>query len=290
MASNQAFEIELLHETNVAHRESLECLLANSPDLLSEHKMLELSSPAPTRHLAVRSADEFVAAAIVARHGQVWNVELVSLASQEHARMVAFDAAMVELDGELVQLWEPSGGLSVELAEAISRYDLEETRTLLHLTRDLSLNPPQPGELATRSFSAERDATEWIAVNNLAFAQHKEQGSWTVSTLQERMAQPWFDEHLFLLAGHKTISAWCWCKIDPAGDEERGEIYVIGTSPSAQGQGFARAMLELGCAEMARRGVAFVDLYVDGDNAPALALYGRSGFVETSRRRSWLFT
>jgi len=203
--------------------------------------------------------------------------------------MLAFDAAMVDLTDKEVQLWEPLTGLSVELEEAISRYDVQETRTLLHLTRDLAVHPPQPSTLEVREFSISDDGDAWIAVNNLAFANHKEQGSWTTLTLAERTCQVWFDPSLFLLAGRGSITAWCWCKIDPSRGRDRGEIYVIGTSPEAQGQGLGGAMLEIGCDKLRKAGVSAVDLFVDGDNAAALSMYARAQFTETSRRRSWLF-
>ncbi len=290
MSSTSAFDVELITTASAHERLRLQDLIERSPDVVSEHKALGLASSRTQRHVGVRLANQFVAAAIVARHGEVWNVELIAHTNSEHARMVAFDAVMVDLDGEVVQLWEPTTGLSVELEEAISRYDVEDTRTLLHLTRDLTLHHPELSELEARTFAIERDGEAFIMANNLAFAGHKEQGAWTASTLNERIAQPWFDASLFLVSGEASVAGWCWCKIDPSHGEGHGEIYVIGTSPSAQGQGLGRKMLELGCATMAGRGVTHVDLYVDGDNIAALALYERAHFVETSRRRSWLFS
>lgn len=295
MSSTSAFHVELITTTSAHERSRLQDLIERSPDVISEHKALGLAASRTQRHVGVRQENQFVAAAIVAPHGDVWNVELIAHSNSEHARMVAFDAAMVDLDGEVVQLWEPSTGLSVELEEAISRYDVDDTRSLLHLTRDLTLHQPEFSQLefsqlGVRTFAIERDGEAFITANNLAFADHKEQGAWTASTLNERIAQPWFDSSVFLVSGEASVSGWCWCKIDPSHGEGHGEIYVIGTSPSAQGQGLGRKMLELGCAAMATRGVTHVDLYVDGDNTAALALYERAHFVETSRRRSWLFS
>jgi mycothiol synthase len=257
--------------------------------VLSEHKELQLGAPEPSRHLGVLHSGQLVAAAVLAQHGDVWNIELVARERSEHARMVAFDAAMVDCEGSWVQLWEPTSGLSVELDEAISRYDVEETRTLLHLTRDLIAHPPDPRDREVQTFDVAAHAEIWIEANNETFASHREQGAWTLSTLQDRLRQPWFDPTLFLVEGGDEIAAWCWCKVD-ASTANRGEIYVIGTHPRAQGKGFGRRMLENGCAEMAARGVSVVDLYVDGDNTAALALYDRAHFVTTSIRRSWLFS
>jgi len=290
VSSAPDFTVEHLSPETTAGAALLSGLLASSTDALSEHKALLLTSAQDQQHLGVVSQGQLLAAAILAPHGEVWNIELIARTNQEHARMVAFDAAMIHLNGAIVQLWEPLSGLSVELEEAISRYDVEETRTLLHLTRDLEQHPLSGNEVETYTFNFERDAERFITANNLAFAQHKEQGSWTEATLVERMAQSWFDDSLFFLAGQDAVTAWCWCKVDLAKGADRGEIYVIGTSPTAQGQGLGRSMLERGCAEMAARGIRFVDLYVDGDNTAALALYNRAHFDETSQRRSWLFS
>ena len=289
MSSTSDFVVEHLSLRSSVDAARLDALLANTTELLSEHKALQLHSALDQPHLGVLHDGELLAAAILAPHGEVWNIELIARRGQEHARMVAFDAAMIELDSSMVQLWEPTSGLSVELEEAISRYDVEETRTLLHLTRDLELHPSSERFSEALTFEVKRDGERWISANNLAFARHKEQGSWTTATLFERIAQPWFDANLFFLAGDEAVSAWCWCKVDPSKGADRGEIYVIGTSPAAQGRGLGRAMLEHGCSEMAEQGIRFVDLYVDGDNAAALALYARSHFNETSKRRSWLF-
>ena len=283
-------EVERVDRFNELHRNQFEQLLASSPDLLSEHKALSLGNSNLGYQLAVRENGIWTAAAVVVAHGDVWNVELVQVPGHELASMLAFDAAMVELDGVSVRLWEPTGGLHAQLHEAMGRYDITHTRTLLHLERSLIDVPPQDLAVSSRTIDLGRDSTSWVAANNEAFADHPEQGLWTEATLRERSGQQWFDAELFFLHGEVGYEAWCWCKVEEKVQPGRGEIYVIGTRPSAQGKGLGRKMLELGCHAMSLRGVQLVDLYVEADNVAARTLYERAGFSEAGILRSWTFS
>lgn len=119
-------------------------------------------------------------------------------------------------------------------------------------------------------------------VNAAAFAHHREQGRLTVADLRERMAQPWFDPTgLFWLRREDEPpgadpAAFHWTKIEPG--STTGEVYVVGIHPDAQGRGLAGPLTRLGLQQLAAQGCTAVDLYVDGDNAPALATYRRQGF------------
>ncbi len=270
----------------------LEALLQRSGVALSEHKAFALhSSVEPATTLLVYKDEEPVAAVVMALHGTTWNLEL--LAEEDHAlaEMIGFDAAMVLTEGHDVQLWEPARGTSVQLEEAISRYDLLRERNLLQLRRSLASAPPIPSTLGVRTFTPATDAASFLAANNAAFAGHPEQGVWNEATLDERLASPWFDPQLFLVYEERdVVTAWCWCKVDQTVPSSPGEIYVIGTLPEAQGRGLGAQLLELGCAAMATLGVREVELFVEADNPRALGLYERAGFATIGQRRSWLFS
>jgi mycothiol synthase len=57
---------------------------------------------------------------------------------------------------------------------------------------------------------------------------------------------------------------------------------VVGVHPAYQGRGLARPLTRLGTSHLARRGLATVELYVDGDNTAALATYRKEGFTSVA--------
>ena len=59
-------------------------------------------------------------------------------------------------------------------------------------------------------------------------------------------------------------------------------MYVVGVSPRAQGGGLGRLLTLTGLQHLAARGLDEVLLYVEADNAPAVAVYGRLGFTHAA--------
>jgi ribosomal-protein-alanine N-acetyltransferase len=68
---------------------------------------------------------------------------------------------------------------------------------------------------------------------------------------------------------------------------DEAELLTIATDPAAQRQGLARQCLARFLSDCAARGAARVFLEVDAANAPAQALYGVAGFVESGRRKGY---
>lgn len=130
---------------------------------------------------------------------------------------------------------------------------------------------------AVSSFRVGVDDAEWLRVNALAFAFHPEQGSVSRADLDELFRESWFDaEDLLLIRDGDRIAGYCWLKID----DGIGEFYVVGVDPEHQRMGLGRALMAAGFARLVERGIRTAALYVESDNAPAVALYRDLGFSD----------
>ncbi|MEC3982283.1 mycothiol synthase [Amycolatopsis sp. H20-H5] len=175
----------------------------------------------------------------------------------------------------------------------------------LGLTRDrelLILHVDVPGEdwpeptlrdgVRLRTFVPGRDENAVIRVNARAFDWHPEQGALTADDLRADEAQPWFDPAGFFLAENAQgsdnsagdVVGFHWTKVHAPvpgrfGGKPIGEVYVVGVDPGAQGGGLGKALTLAGLRYLRDLGLEQVILYVEGDNAPALAVYSKLGFT-----------
>jgi len=179
-------------------------------------------------------------------------------------------------DGGLVA-W--SHGNHPAAARLAAAYDWERVRDLWVMRRSTSLPLPPvelPDGLTIRSY-ADADADAVVAVNAAAFAHHPEQGAMDRDNLARRMAEPWFDPAGLLVAEDGSgVLGFHWTKQH---DAAHGEVYVVGVAPQAQGRGLGRLLTLAGLHHLAGLGVDEILLYVESDNAPAVALYSRLGFA-----------
>lgn len=151
----------------------------------------------------------------------------------------------------------------------------ERTLLVLRLTFD---GPPAPERVpdrtTIRSFSPD-DAGQVIAVNARAFAHHPEQGAMDADDFARRTSAEWFDPAgLFVAEREGRIIGFHWTKVE----EGVGEVYVVGIDPDAQGGGLGTTLTARGLRHLYELGLPVVDLYVEGDNAPALKVYRNLGF------------
>jgi len=140
-----------------------------------------------------------------------------------------------------------------------------------------------PDGVAIRTFVPGRDEDAWLAANRAAFAHHPEQGNLTRLDLEARMTEDWFDPAGFFLAEDRDgrLLGYHWTKVHPRHGEHPaiGEVYVVGVAPEAQGMGLGKALTIAGIKHLRDSGLNGVMLYVDADNAAAVALYRRLGFT-----------
>ncbi len=163
-------------------------------------------------------------------------------------------------------------------ARLAAAYDWDRVRDLWVMRRDSSVPLPPlevPADVTIRSWR-DGDADAIVEVNAAAFAHHPEQGAMDAANLARRMAEPWFDPAGLLIAEDGTgVLGFHWTKRH---DDRTGEVYVVGVAPHAQGRGLGQVLTLAGLHHLAGLGVDEVLLYVESDNAPAVAVYSRLGF------------
>ncbi|WP_026423193.1 mycothiol synthase [Actinokineospora inagensis] len=164
---------------------------------------------------------------------------------------------------------------------------LSRVRELLTMRLDLSTAdaggpgaPVWPDGVRVRAFEPGRDEAAVVAVNRAAFAWHPEQGALTVADVEATERESWFDPAGFFLAVDTSdrVLGFHWTKVHPG---RIGEVYVVGVDPAAQGSGLGKALTLIGLRHLRALGLPEVMLYVESDNAPAVALYSRMGFTRS---------
>jgi mycothiol synthase len=161
-------------------------------------------------------------------------------------------------------------------AAALARsHGFARVRELWVMRRPMAEPLPSYDRSRVRGYR-DSDAAEVLRVNAAAFAHHPEQGSMDAAGLAERMAEPWFDPAGLLVADDDgRLLGFHWTKQH---SPTLGEVYVVAIDPAAQGQGLGKLLTLAGLHHLAARGVAEVLLYVESDNAPAIAVYSGLGF------------
>jgi mycothiol synthase len=260
---------------------------ADGEPALSDHLRLDLAHGGRPGFAALLARDDeggpLVAYAQISRANDTSSVELVVDPGQRQRT----GELGIELVGAALGVVAGDGGGTVhwlvpratdEHAAIAAALGLQAGRTLHQMRRPLPTGIPF--DLDTRPFVVGQDEEAWLAVNNRAFADHPEQGGWTLDTLRSREAEPWFDPAGFLL--HEQggrLAGFCWTKVHADHDPMLGEIYVIASDPDFQGGGLGTALTLAGLDHLAGKGIGTGMLYVDGANTAAVRMYERIGFT-----------
>ncbi len=162
---------------------------------------------------------------------------------------------------------------------------MSQTRTLYQMRR--SLPTERHAKIETRDFEPGTDDDSWLSVNNRAFADHAEQGGWTLATFRQRQQEDWFDSAGFRMHERDgRMAGFCWTKVHhdghgptgPDHHDDLGEIYVIAVDPDFHGLGLGSELTLAGLDHLADIGITTALLYVDAANEGAVAMYRKLGF------------
>ena len=193
-------------------------------------------------------------------------------------------AVLDAFPGVRMQAWSHGNHPGAGALAASLGFDRVRDLWLMRREAQADLPPAQiPEHVVLRTFRPDGDAEAFLALNAAAFADHPEQGSMDREDLERRMAEAWFDPGGFFVAEREgsdpaELLGFHWTRVHD-GRPSYGEVYVVGVSPAAQGTGLGKALTLVGLRHLRDRGVPEVVLFVDSDNAPAVALYQRLGFT-----------
>lgn len=263
---------------------------------LNEHALLHLRHPeaGASKHLLARTADGLAGYLYldVSKGGPVQAEAVVAPPHRRRGWGGALVTSALELTAPRpVQLWSHGDDpAAARLAESLG---FVRVRELWQLRRDLAVElPPLQGVagVRVRGFRPGADDAAWLALNARSFRSHPEQGQMTQDDLDRRMSEPWFDPRGFFVAERSgELVGFHWTKIHGDatvdgghGHPVMGEVYIVGVDPAAQGSGLGRMLTLTGLHYLRDRGLGCVLLYVEADNAPAIAVYERLGFAHVA--------
>jgi len=267
---------------------------------LSEHTLLHLryADREPGRDLVLSADGEIAGYAYTdppGAPGEDVSAELVIDPARRRRGLglALVRAVIAEADGHAVRMW--AHGDLPAAAGLAGTTGFERFRALWQMRRSLRdpiAEAAFPAGSTLRTFVPGRDDQKWLDLNARAFAKHPEQGAWTRDDLELREREAWFDPAGFFIAErHGTMAGFHWTKVhgttELRGPGEPGaagapsgigEVYVVGVAPGEQGTGLGRALTLAGLRYLRDRGLPEAMLYVDEDNAPAIAMYRALGF------------
>nr|WP_281275490.1 mycothiol synthase [Saccharothrix australiensis] len=249
---------------------------------VGEQVVLRLRPGAPgSGHLLARDGGALVGYLHLDLFGDADGNRVAELAVHPDHRRQGIGTALVTAAAERAEplrVWAHGDHPGARALAAALGY--RKVRELLRLRRaldDALPEPVLPEGVRLRAFVPGQDEAAVVYVNHRAFAWHPEQGAMSIEDVRQREEERWFDPAGFLLAvdAEDRLLGFHWTKAHTA---ELGEVYVVGVDPDAQGGGLGKALTLAGLAHLRRTGSREVMLYVESDNAPALAVYTRLGF------------
>ncbi|WP_245479803.1 GNAT family N-acetyltransferase [Hansschlegelia zhihuaiae] len=122
------------------------------------------------------------------------------------------------------------------------------------------------------------DADELARIHGQAFAR-----GWSVEEMEQLLHDRAVTACVLRREGRDKAYGFALSRVA----EDEAEVLSIAVAEARRGSGGGAALLGRHLGRLASQGVRRVVLEVDEDNASALALYGRFGFVQVGRRRAY---
>lgn len=291
-ALREVAETSAQHDSFSAFSEQTLLALTNPQQELKILQALETKSQQP------------LGLALLLHEGQTWVLEATVLptARNQGIGRALLTQAMQLVDPSQLRVWIHAGAdphtpaleaarhlaqqLGLTPIRELHQLDLSLSNQTRQRLQEQAQQRPLPADLTLRSYQ-EGDGPAWVAANAAAFADHPEQGRLTLADFKQRAGSDWFRPQGLLLAESPTqgLAGFVWTKIPrQQTGQPSGEIYVVGVHPSQQGKGLGKTLTLAGLAYLAQakteqgQPLERILLYVDGSNAPALALYNSLGF------------
>jgi mycothiol synthase len=152
--------------------------------------------------------------------------------------------------------------------------------------------PAWPAGLRARRYEPDRDLEAWVALFNVAFADHTTPLQLEIAVERSTVADPEFVAADTLVVEDETTGELVgFCATMPNRRDGvvavHAEIWTIGVRPDRQGMGLGRQLLRWGGQYLRSIGARNVELSVNGRNERALGLYESEGYARTQTRERW---
>jgi ribosomal protein S18 acetylase RimI-like enzyme len=214
-----------------------------------------------------------------------WHVWTGDERRDREAFVTIVDAALDEAgDGELGVFAADDDAEAIALLRARGLAPAGRQLTQWHHRRGEPLAPAAlPDGYRIRGLTGPEEFEARVALHRAAFPASR----LTVQKYERLLTVPHYrvEDDLVVEASDGSLAAFALTWWDPEG--RVGELEPVGTQPDHQRRGLARAVVAAGVERLHERGATVIQVYSDGAEAPAEALYAAVGFERRATHRRY---